>query len=226
MWRIGNVEVPNPESVRFAFGKVTQRTRELYDDVHGNFVDAPLEMALHTSVAVDLHLQVCAIAPKATVAQQIQRIASNLERLLNISKCAHEGKLEFQLTAISEPSQFVDLLRNAARIASFDITFSPPNPFDVENQFHKPVESFALAAQAKSGKLSVRGPDLTRDVLIDLSRSAASSGESASAKIQSNEESKPMLRRLSGNQATVEVNDMENIWQKIRAAYNSIRGPK
>ena len=220
-------ETPNSESVRFEFGKITQKTREFYDDVQGNFVDAPLEMALHTSVAVDLGLQVCAIAPKGpTVAQQIQRISSNLERLLNVSKCAHEGKLEFQLTAMNEPSQFVDLLRNAARIASFDITFSPPNPFDVENQFHKPVELFAAAARAKSGRLSVRGPDLTRDVLIDLSRSAASSGESASARIQSDEESKPRLRRLSGNQATVEVNETENIWKKIRAAYNRIRGSK
>ena len=226
LWRIGNIDTTEPNTVCLAVGKITRKTSELYDESRGEFVNVPLDMALHTSVAIDLHLQVCAIAPKSTIGRQVRNIASNLERMLNASQRALTGRLEFKLSQLNEPAEFIELIRGASLVTSFHMTFGPPNPWDVDDQFHRPIERFAQEAGATSGKISVTGTDLSRETLVTLSQSAASSGEKVSANIQSEEESKPSIRRLSGNQATVEVTDTTTIFDQIRAAYRRIRGSK
>ena len=222
-WRIGNVKCPQDNTVLFALGKVTKKTQELYNEQEQNFVAHDLALAPHTYVAVDLHLQVCAIAPKNAVSQKHTTIARNLARLLNESKRAKEGKLEFTITEIPEPSDFVELIRKASRISSFEMTFSPPNPFDPDEQIQRPMEDLLREVGASKGKASVSGKKLNADVLETLSRAAASSGEKAAANIQSPEDAHPVRRRLSGSPVRVSVTGVSEIWDKMRAAYNRVR---
>ena len=222
-WRIGNVQCPQDDTVSFALGKVTKKTQEMYNEQEQNFVAHDLALAPHTQVAVDLHLQVCAIAPKNTVSQKHTTIARNLARLLNESKRAKEGKLEFTITEIPEPSDFVELIRNASRISSFEMTFSPPNPFDPDGQIQRPMEGLLREVGASTGKASLSGKSLKPEVLETLSRAAASSGEKAAASIQSPEDTHPVRRRLSGSPVRISVKSVSEIWDKIRAAYNRVR---
>lgn len=229
-WRIGNIQKLSADTVFFALGKITKATHELYDEALGDFVAEALEEAPHTYVAVDLEYQVCAIAQKTKIAPRVDNIAKNLAKLLSASNVAELGHLEFTLSEISDPDEFLELVRNAVRISEFEMTFSPPNPFDVNRQFHKPMEEFLQAAHAQQGKTAIKGESLEAEVIEDLARSAASSGNKAKARIQSEEDAKPTLKHLDGNPVTVSVDEIvtddekAGLFARIREAYRRVRG--
>lgn len=229
-WRIGNIQKLSADTVFFALGKITKATHELYDEALGDFVAEALEEAPHTYVAVDLEYQVCAIAQKTKIAPRVDNIAKNLAKLLSISNVAELGHLEFTLSEISDPDEFLELVRNAVRIPEFEMTFSPPNPFDVNRQFHKPMEDFLQAAHAQQGKTAIKGESLEAEVIEDLARSAASSGNKAKARIQSEEDTRPTLKHLDGNPVTVSVGEIvtddekAGLFARIRDAYRRVRG--
>lgn len=122
-------------------------------------------------------------------------------------------------------------IRNAFRISEFEMTFSPPNPFDVERQFHKPMEEFLQATKADSGKTNIKGETLESDVIEDLARSAASTGNKAKARIQPEGETKTSLKHLDGNPVTVGADEIatddekRGLLRRIRDAYFRVRGP-
>lgn len=229
-WHIGNIQKVAKGTVFFALGKVTKATHELYDEVKGDFVEEPLEEAPHTYVAVDLGLQVCAIAQKSKIAPKVDAIARNLAKLLSVSREAEIGHLAFTLSDISDPDEFLELVRNAERITEFEMTLSPPNPWDVERQFHRPMEEFVRAANGVQGKSSVKGDDLNTEVIEDLARSAASTGNKAKARIKSTEDAKPVLKHLDGNPVTVSADELvtdeekQGLFSTIREAYRRVRG--
>lgn len=96
LWRIGDVELLQPMGVFFALGKISKSTHGMYDENLGDFIEAPLEDAMHTYVAVDLQHQVCAIGHKSRVAGKVKYIADNLARLLGTSDIAARGALVFR----------------------------------------------------------------------------------------------------------------------------------
>lgn len=229
-WRIGNVQEFGTGAVFFALGKITESTRGLYDESRGDFVEQALEEALHTYVAVDVELQVCAIAQKGTVTSRVDTTARNLAKLLSASGAAEQGALVFGLSKINDPEEFLSLVRNAVRISGFSMTFSPPNPFDVERQFHQPMEQLLRETRADNGKTSIKGKQLDPDIIENLSRSAASTGNMATARIQSEGDSKPMLKKLGENALTIAVdeistdNEKRSVFDRIREAYRHVRG--
>ena len=229
-WHIGNIQKVEDETVFFALGKVTKATHQFYDEKKRNFSEEALDEAPHTYVAIDLNLQVCAIAKRSKISPNVEAISHNLEKLLNASKEAKTCKLAFTLSDIPDPDEFLQLIRTAERITEFEISLSPPNPWDVDTQFHGPMEELVKAAEAEAGKCSVKGNDLNTNVIEDLTRSAASSGNKAKARIQSSKDAKPALKRLEGNQATVSADelvtdeDKQGLLSSIREMYRKVRG--
>lgn len=229
-WHIGNIQKVERDTVFFALGKVTKATHQFYDEEKGDFIEESLEEAPNTYVAVDLNLQICAVAQKSKIASQAGGIARNLAKLLSASHEAKTGRLAFTLSDIPDPDEFLELIKNAKRITEFEITLSPPNPWDVNRQFHRPMEEFIRAANGMQGKSSVRGDDLNAEVIEDLARSAASTGNKAEARIQSTEDEKPVLKKLDGNPVTVSAEELvtneekKDLFSKIREAYRRVRG--
>ena len=183
-WHIGNIQKVEEDTVFFALGKVTKATHALYDEERGDFIEEALEEAPHTYVAVDLNLQVCAIAHKSKIAPKADGIARNLAKLLSASREAETGRLVFTLSSISDPNEFLELVKNARRITEFEMTLSPPNPVDAESQFYRPMEEYIRATNGKQGKSSVKGDDLNTEVIEDMARSAASTGNKAKARLR------------------------------------------
>ena len=229
-WHIGNIQRVEKDTVFFALGKVTKATHGLYDEERGDFIEEALEEAPHTYVAVDLNIQVCAIAQKSRIAPKADGIARNLAKLLSAYREAETGRLAFTLSSISDPDEFLELVRKAKRITEFEMTLSLPNPLDVERQFYQPMEKYIQATNGKQGKSSVRGDDLNIEVIEDMARSAASTGNKAKARIQSTEDPKPVLKYLDGNPVTVSVEELgtdvekQGLLSKIRQAYHRVRG--
>ena len=228
-WRIGNIKKLSEVAVFFALGKITSATHALYDEERGDFVEEAQEEAPHTYVGIDLELQVCAIAQKPKIAPQVDNIAKNLAKLLSRSTVAGQGRFTFTLSEISDPDEFLKLVRNAILISEFEMTFSPPNPFDVDQQFHKPMEELLQASHAQQGKTAIKGESLNAAVIEKVARSAAASGNEAKARIQSQGDRKPIMKHLKGNPMTVSVDEIvtddekRGLFELIRKAYQHVR---
>ena len=187
VWRIGNIEQFAESSIFFALGRITKSKRQLYDEVEGNFVEEALDEAPHTYVIVDLELQVCAIGHKTIVSRTPKAIANNLQRILNASHQSdpENEPLRFVLSLIEDPQEFLDSIASAYQVSSFTIYFSRPNPFDVNEQFVKPMERYLQQAGGQEGETTIKGEGLRPEVLQEMVRSAAATGNTARARIRS-----------------------------------------
>ena len=228
-WHIGNIEKIGKEKVFLALGKVTKATHEFYDEEKGDFLEKDLDEAPHTYVAIDLNLQVCAIAKKSKIAPKVNTIARNFSRVLNASQKAELNHLTFTLNAILDPNEFLQLIKNAKYITKFEMALSPPNPPDVEELFHKPLEKFLHEVKGNQGKVSVGGKNLNKDILEGLTRSAVSSGSEVKARIQSEDDPKPVPKNLGENLIIVECDELTTDEEKrrllaaVEKAYHRVR---
>ena len=190
----------------------------------------PSILDIKTMSCAQLESQVCAIAQKGVVTPKVDTIAKNLARLLTASSAAEQGALTFRLSKIKDPEEFLSLVKNAVRISEFAITFSPPNPFDVESQFHRPMEEFLRATKANKGKTSIKGEELENEIIEEISRSAVSTGNMVTARIQSEGDSKPSLKKLGENPVIIPVEEIatddekRSVFGLIREAYHRVRG--
>ena len=107
--------------------------------------------------------------------------------------------------------------------------FGEPNPFDVEKDFHKPMESLLAVTGGEKGATKVSGDDLDRDTLEELSRSVASVGHEASARIRKSQGERPVTKHLKGDPASFLVEEFgvpeqaAEIFVKLRDTYRRIR---
>ena len=231
-WRIGNIDRLTDSSVFFALGRITQSKRQLYDELAGNFVVEPQDEAPHTYVVVDLDFQICAIAQRSVVSKTPRAVANNLEHILNAahSSVFENESLRFVLSAINDPQDFVDSIKSAYRVSSFTITFTRPNPIDVNEQFVKPMEQLLETADGQKGETTIKGESLRRELLEEMARSAAATGNDARATIQSGPEDQPSRRHSTGNPASVTVESISTTAEKrtllklMRETYRKIRG--
>lgn len=231
LWRIGNYEVLDKTGnvVFFAFGKVTKSKKDTYDEESGSFIEQEGEDAPHTYALVDANIQVCAIAPNYKVSQSVASVARNLANSLSMTTTASETRTRFRVDPIMDPQSFIDLLKSAERIVEFEIGFTRPNPFDVNRQFQRPMEELLQETDGVEGTAKIKGEALGSEPLEELARSAAASGNSASARIQLQEDAAPKKRKLAGNQANISseqvatLDEKRTLWGIIKQKYSEIR---
>lgn len=230
VWHIGNIVKLDDSGLFFALGRVTKATTPRYDEEEGNFKEEALEEAPYTYVFLDTHLQVCAIAKKTRIAPKVSAIATNLKKLLCTADAAKNRGVNFTISEISNPEEFIQSLQEAHAILRFTATFSRPNPFDVEQDFHRPLENLHQATEATSGKTELKGPSLNQEVLTQISQSIASTGDTASARVQMQPDEKPVTKYLKQNPAVLNEeelatdDDKKNVLAKVRELYRRIRG--
>lgn len=228
-WHIGNIEEVGTNGLLFALGRVTKSIKEKYDEETGNFLDIEDEHAPYTYVFLDLEHQVCAIAHKTRISQKVNSAARNLAKLLAETDIAKESKFTFDIPELNDPSEFVEQVKKAFSIKEFSISFSPPNPWDVEKDYHGPMENLLKASNGSSGATKINGEQLDNDVIGELAASAASTGNKASAKIQIEENGPTITKKLGGNPATLSETELvtedekQSFLLRIIEAYKSIR---
>lgn len=233
IWRIGNIKEVARKKVFFALGKVTKTTGEFYDESRKDFIAKYLEEAPHTHVAIDLNLQVCAIAQKTKIAPNIRAIARNLSILLNASREVKTNKLTFNLVPIYDPEEFLNSIKNAVRITEFEMTLSQPNPFDEKRQIRDLWEKLARDVNGNRGKISVfprRGKTLKGEGIAKYVQSGISVGDKVKARIQSKPNEKPVLKKMKESQIVITTEEPRNkeqilhIFKEIEEAYYRVRG--
>ncbi|HLE87481.1 MAG TPA: hypothetical protein VI727_07430 [Candidatus Brocadiaceae bacterium] len=228
IWHIGNVSPIDENGLYFRVGRTTKSKIEVYQD--GNFVDEEFETAPYTHLILDISLEVCAIAGKSKLSPKTTGIANQFIRLLNESNYAHTKKVTFEIDEINDPEDFVSHLKRAYAISKFWVTFSKPNPFDVNEDFYKPMEKLLKASDGAKGKTELGGSNLKSDSLEDLARTAASTGNEAGAWLQPEQERPKVKKLLKGNPVGVSQEDVadegqrKNLLQGVRDLYRKVRG--
>lgn len=228
-WRIGNLSRIDNVSDAFAFGRVHKVRTSGFDETYGNFHEVDYEEAPYTWVLIDYNLQVAAIAKNSKISSKIEGVANNLGRLLNASIVARNFGIEFIVKRINDPVDFIESLRESFTILKFSFTFGLPNPFDAHKDFHKPFENLNRFVHADSARTTLKGPSLNNQVLEEMTKSLAATGEEVTATIKNTEDGPIVKKSLHYNPAvfSIEFETMKNSFLKAieftRSTYNRIR---
>jgi hypothetical protein len=231
IWRIGNLERCDEDTMYFAFGRTTTSSLEQFDESTGNFSVTPVDNSPNTHVFIDFRLQVAAIAKRPSLAQPINAIARRLSQLLTESRAVRELEGTVEVEAIPDPEDFVALLQSAHQVVRFSMYFSRPNPWDVEQDLQKPLEAALSSLGGDGGVATFIGSALYGDELSKLARAAAATGNDASARLRPVKDAKLVTKRLSGSVVTLTEEDEEELAKMtprlltwIREQYARVRG--
>ncbi|WP_312433768.1 hypothetical protein [Achromobacter sp.] len=226
-WHIGNVQLFGESRGYFAIGRTTISSIEKFDEQSGNFVEEETEESPHTHCVFDSSIGFVGIAKKPILAQTTKGIARRLEQLLSLTDGVIQNKITVEVRPIPDPDGFLNAIMTAYKVFSFTATFRGPNPFDADEHFQRPLAVYLSAANGHKGKASINGDDLNREVLSDVARSTAATGNEASARIQRNKRQKaitvnlkgdPIKRRYDEPEHRPEnvLNDLGNQYKRIR----------
>lgn len=228
IWNIGNVTTIDEAGIYFRVGRASKLRSGVYQN--GNFHDQDFEMAPYTHVVLDIKLEICAIAKQNKLASKTAGIANQLARLLTKSNRAVLFRVEFEISEINDPEDFITHLRRAFAISRFWLTFSRPNPFDVNSDILKPLQKCLNETDGTKGKLELLGFNLKADSLEDITRSVASTGDEAGALLIEEKGQKGVRKSLKHNPVNISEDDLVNnqqiktLLQRVRDVYYKIRG--
>jgi len=228
IWHIGNVKEINAEGILFAAGRTTKKSKELYDEELKDFLEVEDEESPFTYVYYERKFSVLGIEPKSKLSPTVKGIARNLEKLLNSQTVTKNNGVEIEISEIWDPEGFLRQVRQAYAVVGFTVNFGKPNPFDVEKDFHKPMEKYLEETGGSKGKATVQGEDLDREKIEEVTRSVASTGNDASARLRQRQGQRPVTKHLQGDPVSVplegdEKRDALNLLGRIREAYHRVR---
>lgn len=228
VWHIGNVNDLNGSGVVFAIGRTTTRGKSLYDEEKGEFIELEDEESPYTYVFYIKHYSLMAIMYNSKVSPHIKTVANKITKIINSHAVFIYSPFELMLSEIWDPNKFIEYIRNAARVVSFSASASRPNPFDVNSDFHKPLEKLIEAADANKGETTVKGEDLNRTILEEIAHSVASTGDDARMRFQDEVGGSIITKHMRGDSVTVttESDDKHIIVRKIIEKYEYIRQQK
>jgi hypothetical protein len=160
----------------------------------------------------------------------VKGIANAFARLLNESPVGSRLQARFEIIAISDPEEFIALLGTAHSVSKFWVSFGKPNPFDANADFVQPMQKLLRESDGDQGKTELKGPTLKPEVLQEVARSAAATGDNAGATLQLEHEGQKIKKTLGPNPVVVnqeeitESEDKRTLLQRIRDVYQRIRG--
>ncbi len=226
-WHVGNVHLSNDCRGYFAIGRTTVSSIEKFDEASGNFIEEETEESPYTHCVFDASIGFIGIAKKPILSQTTKGIANRLEQLMSLTDGVIENHITVEILPIPDPDGFLKAITQAYKVYSYTATFRGPNPFDADEHFQKPLAVYLSAASGQKGKATINGDDLNREVLVEVTRSTAATGNEASARIQKNEKQKaitinlrgdPIKRRYDENENYPEIilNDLLNQYMRVR----------
>jgi len=228
VWHIGNISNIDQNALYFRLGRTTTSTVELYQD--HNFLERPFELAPYTHVIFDIELEIAAIANKSRLSPKVRGIANSFVELLNKSQEAVRINASFEVGEIYDPQTFIEQLHVAHAISKFWVTFSRPNPWDIDQEFVAPMQNYLTQTNAKEGKTEIKGEILNPERLQEISRSAAATGNNAGAVLQLTSDGQKIKKNLRQNPILIQQeniadqDDKRTLLDRIRNLYQRIRG--
>ncbi|MFM0466790.1 hypothetical protein [Paraburkholderia strydomiana] len=227
VWHIANVEHITADAGRFAVGRITKTTVEKYDFSSGDFTELIDDSGPYTFVYFDSAIGLLGIARKARVANDVESIARNIQRLLASTSLVKETGFEVRVDKIPDPLGFLQKIYGAYAIKRFKANFTGPNPIDADALFQRPMSYYGQQLGADQGSVSVSGAALNEDAVAAVAKSTAATGNGASALIQEEKGGSTTYISFRGDASRVQVDadtDKERTLRIIQTAYREVRG--
>lgn len=228
-WHIGNTYEIDENGIYFALGRTTRTTIEKYDEEARDFTEEAFETAPYTNVVADLRAEVVAIGAKSRLSPTIRGIGRQLEKLLNSAPVVQGRNSDIKVLPLQDPSSFLELLHDAYVIESLSVTFGLPNPWDVNEDFQKPLQQTLRKANGSSGSAVLEGQQLDHSVIEEIARSTASTGDDAKARIRPTEGESPVTIQLKGNpvivdgESSLDDGALRDLLRRMRGVYLRLR---
>lgn len=228
IWHIGNIKKIDESGGSFAVGRTTKTTISKYDIESGNFVEEYFEESPYTICLYDLRIGFLAIAKKSKLSPSLAGIANKLKKLLDTTQIVRINEIDVRIDPISDPTGFIQKIFSAYAIKRFTAHFTGPNPTDADELFQKPISIYCQAVNGVSGQVITDGDSLNQNVVVNVTKSVAATGNEASAKIIERQGQRAKNIHLRGDTAKrifAEDKFSEEIALKeMRSEYEKIRG--
>lgn len=227
VWHIGNIECFDDMTGCFAIGRTTKTTVEKYDNETGNFIETEDDSGPYTFVLFDRSIGLLGIAKKSKVAPDVPAIARKIKNILLNCKTIKEYGVDVKVSFIPDPESFLQKIKTAYSIKRFKAFFTGPNPVDADELFQKPLSVYCQKVGAEKGSVEVQGEGLNEETVAAVSKSTASSGNVATARIQKRKGKKTISISLKGDAVKVTVDSKitkRSALAEVKEAYLEVRG--
>ncbi|WP_138512910.1 hypothetical protein [Rhodoferax bucti] len=223
-WKLSNIEQIGTNGGVFAVGRISQASTDRFDFQTDEFVEATDYQGPFSTIYFDRTIGVVAIEDKSKVNSKVDATAKRLNDLLDSTDSVKRRKVKCIVDAINDPQGFIQKLRKSTHILKFRATFTGPNPIDADALFQKPLEVYALATKADKGAIEVAGSNLDKEVLIDVTRSNAATGNTVTARIETHGviETIP-LKGVRANFSVRTPEESRVVFNQMRERYEQVR---
>ena len=107
-----------------------------------------------------------------------------MENVLSCSYLIIRTKIKIELLLIPNLDHFVQELQQAHRLFSLTASSGRPNPFDADAYFQQPLARLLAEAHGQKGQATIEGEALQSEVVSEIAKSSAATGNTVSARIQ------------------------------------------
>jgi hypothetical protein len=213
----------------FRIGRTTSSKVERFDADTDNFLEERMETSPYTHCVFDSKIGFIGIAKKYALSPTTETVARRIQEVLSRTSPILENDIRVELSPIPNPDSFLRELLGAYKVKKFAATFHGPNPIDADELFQRPLAALLAEAGGDSGRAEIKGNDLNREVLEALTRSAAATGNDATARIRRQRGQRSVGIHLGGSIAgqtydeekhdpAQALEDLTRTFLKVRAA--------
>lgn len=243
-WTMADSESYADNAIFFNFGRIAQKQKDKFDRDERSFykmIDDDIERVL---CFYDGNFQVLAIESRpgvpnpSTIAKYISKVISSIKDDKHIMEAlSPEERALFRMTrpqidSMTDPIHFIEYIQKAYKINSFEVFFSPENPYDFDKLLQHPMQDLMTATNGEKSNAGVASKDgLKKEAIVQISQAAAAHGDDAKARIVESEngiaETVWLKKKING--AYIEIFDealklRERVFELIRKKYRQIRG--
>ncbi|HQZ63960.1 MAG TPA: hypothetical protein PLY87_02735 [Planctomycetaceae bacterium] len=226
-WHIGNVSWFEDSLGYFRVGKTKDGELTLFDETSGDFIEQKAETSEFAHCAFDSTLGVLGIAKNYHLSPTPTTLANVIAKLFAAADVVIANGIDVLIDQIPDPDDFLTIITDAYQVEKFTAAFTGPNPFDADAYFQKPLSVYAQAADATGGQATIKGADLNREVVAEVARSSAATGNHASARVKRQSTSKLETVVMSSQTTTFAMSEDEHTpdaaAKEVRKTYDRVR---
>ena len=227
IWLMGNIVQVDDTSGYLRIGRISKSHVSNFDEKSAEFVDYEVQNWPNTRILYDTTIGLIAIAHNSQLSNSTTSSADKLRRLLESTKIVASHGIDVDISIIPDPVDFFRKIRIAHSVLTFAATFTGPNPIDADEIFQKPLSHLTKEINGKNGELSINGEDLNREVVEELGRSTAATGNNGYARIRRAAGKRPKKIPIGKSPVQLTYSEAEHYeitaLNDMRAAYKQVR---
>lgn len=231
-YRIGDLEIfaeNNPVNyIHFQFGKLSETQTKVFSEK--KFIVDKSKTAYTSDVYIIPEKQVLATTHNTKISPHLNTIINAFKKQINeeLTNLFPNNSIKFDIKSIPDPKGFLQSIDSAERVSKLSLVVLKSNHFDVDKMLIEPLNLATDEFLASEIKVEIKGNDMEKHRIKEVTRSNASHGLEVSAVIHTDSSDlrgkKISLSKENDLQIFIpEDVDKEVAAKKINEIYNTIR---